>query len=67
MFGKDFVEFTEKGGSFARREAIQCVADGLLKIPNLYFSPNTILNRLIEHVVRAIVMLRNSHKFLHKP
>jgi hypothetical protein len=66
IFSKGFVEYTEKSGSFTRRETIYCAADELLKISNLYFSPNAKLNRLIEHIVRAIVMVRNSHKFLQK-
>jgi len=61
IFSKGFVEYTEKRGSFTRREAIEYVA-----VSNLYFSPNSKLNRLIEHAVRAIIMVRNSHKFLQK-
>jgi len=67
IFEKGFVEYTEKGGSITRREAIECVADELLKIPNLCFSPNAKLNELIEHLVRAVVMVRNSHKFFANP
>jgi hypothetical protein len=63
IFEKVFVEYTEKCGSFTRREAIECVAEELLKIPNLCFSPTVKLNELIEHVVRVTVMVRNSHKF----
>jgi hypothetical protein len=67
LFSKVFVEYTEKIASFTRREAIERVADEHLKIFNLYFSPNSKINRLIEHVVRAIVMVRNSYKFLQEP
>jgi len=67
IFEKGFVEYNEKCGSFKRREATECVADELLKIPNLCFSPNATLNRFIEHVVRAILIARNSHNILQKP